>query len=376
MEYNDKAKKELVEFCREQFQNNPHELEIINEFEQTYHTHTPIWWYTRECFTYQLLNRALRIQDIQVILKMGFFLRDVHRHLEELYSKLDQNKIITVYRGKTMSNAEFDEIKNKQDGGLLAFNTFLSTSINENVSLQFAQKSLKKPNTVGVLFQLMVNPSTPFAPISSVSAIPNEEEILFSMHTIFRIGQIIQIQDRVWRVELILINTNNEDLKQLTEYIRQQLSDFTKWERLGQLLIIMGNFDKAEEIFKILLQETFKDNEKIQSSLFYQLGNIKNKKGDYIEALKLYQKSLEIRQKYVDLNPDDLVNNYNNIGFMHDKLGDYSKAIEFYQKSLDICLKPFPSNQSNLATINNDMAQNYQYVQQYLKAIEAYKKNT
>ena len=293
MKYDDKAKKELVEFCREQFQNNPHELEIINEFEQTYHTHTPIWWYTRECFTYQLLNRALRIQDIQVILKMGFFLRDVHRHLEELYSKLDQNKIITVYRGKTMSNAEFDEIKNKQDGGLLAFNTFLSTSINENVSLQFAQKSLKKPNTVGVLFQLMVNPSTPFAPISSVSAIPNEEEILFSMHTIFRIGQIIQIQDRVWRVELILINTNNEDLKQLTEYIRQQLSDFTKWERLGQLLIIMGNFDKAEEIFKILLQETFKDNEKIQSSLFYQLGNIKNKKGDYIEALK-FDKNMSI----------------------------------------------------------------------------------
>ena len=214
MKYDDKAKKELVEFCREQFQNNPHELEIINEFEQTYHTHTPIWWYTRECFTYQLLNRALRIQDIQVILKMGFFLRDVHRHLEELYSKLDQNKIITVYRGKTMSNAEFDEIKNKQDGGLLAFNTFLSTSI-------------------------------------------------------------------------------NEDLKQLTEYIRQQLSDFTKWERLGQLLIIMGNFDKAEEIFKILLQETFKDNEKIQSSLFYQLGNIKNKKGDYIEALK-FDKNMSI----------------------------------------------------------------------------------
>lgn len=418
MDYDDKVKTELVEFCRIQFQNNSNELKIIDEFERDYHAHTPIWWYTCECFTYQMINRALRIQDVEVIIKMGFFLRDVHRHLEQLHSKLERNNIITVYRGKTMLNNEFGEIKKKQDG-LLAFNTFLSTSVSESVSLEFARKSLKKPTSVGVLFQITADPSissTPFAPISSVSAIPNEEEILFSMHTVFRIGQITQIQDRIWRVELTLTSDNDEDLKQLTEYIRQQTSDSTKWERLGQLLIIMGKFDRAEEIFKVLLQETFKNDEKTQSSLYYHLGNIKKNKGDYREALELYQKSHEIQQKYADLNPTDLVNNYNSIAFMHDKMGDYStalefyqkaleiaeklplsnqinsaeicnniaaaydhigdytKALEFYQKSLDICLKPFSSTQSNLATADKDITQNYQYVQEYLKAIEAYQK--
>jgi hypothetical protein len=204
MEYDNNAKTNLVEFCREQFRDNPHELQIIDEFERDYHAHTPIWWYTCECFTYQMLNRALRIQDVEIIIKMGFFLRDVHRHLEELHSKLEKYNLITVYRGTTMSNIDFDEIKNKKDG-LLAFNTFLSTSLNEKVSLQFAQNPLKNPGSVGVLFQITVDPSissTPFAPIKTVSAIPGEEEILFSMHTVFRIGQIDQTEDRLWRVEL------------------------------------------------------------------------------------------------------------------------------------------------------------------------------
>jgi hypothetical protein len=199
LEYDHNAKKDLVEFCREQFHDNPHELQIIDEFERDYHVHTPIWWYTCECFTYQMLNRALRIQDVEIIIKMGFFLRDVHRHLEELHSQIEQHNLITVYRGKSMSNKDFDEIKKRKDG-LLAFNTFLSTSVNENVSLQFAQKSLAKPDLVGVLFEITVDPSipsTPFASIKAVSAIPNEDEVLFSMHTVFRIGEIKQIEDRL-----------------------------------------------------------------------------------------------------------------------------------------------------------------------------------
>ncbi len=418
MEYDDKAKTELVEFCREQFRNNPQELQIINEFERDYHVHTPIWWYTCECFTYQMLNRALRIQDVEIIIKMGFFLRDVHRHIEELHSKLEQHNIMTVYRGKSMSNVEFDEIKQKQDG-LLAFNTFLSTSLNENVSLAFAQKSLRNKDMVGVLFQITIDSSissTPFAPISTVSAIPNEEEILFSMHTVFRIGQIGQIQDRIWRVELTLTSDDDEELKRLTEYIRQETSDLTKWQRLGNLLIKMGRFDKAEEIFHILLEDTFKNDEKIHSSLYFHLGEIKCNKGDYKQALEFYQKSLEIRQKYLDSNPSDLVNNYNSIGLMHDKMGEYSKALEFYlksleigekslpsdqidlaetcnrigaaychigedtkalefhQKSLQICLKSFPSNYSDLANTGSNIAQTDDHMQEYLTAIEAYQK--
>ena len=49
---------------------------------------------------------------------------------------------------------------------------------------------------VGVLFQITIDSSissTPFANVRGVSYFQDEEEILFSMHSIFRIGQIKQI---------------------------------------------------------------------------------------------------------------------------------------------------------------------------------------
>jgi tetratricopeptide (TPR) repeat protein len=231
----------------------------------------------------------------------------------------------------------------------LAFNTFLSTSLNEKVPLQFAQKSVHKPDSVGVLFQITVDPSilsTPFAPIKTFSAIPNEDEILFSMHTIFRIGQIKPIEDRLWHVEPTLTNDNDQELKRLTEHMRQEISGSTRWEQLGYLLLKMGNFDKAEEIFKILLEETFQHDEKMHPSLYNYLGDIKYSKGDYKEALKLYQKSLEIRQKYLHLHHSDLIGTYNSIGLIHDHMVEYSKALESYEKSLEIGQTSLPSNRT------------------------------
>ena len=110
MEYNDKDKKELVEHCRILYSKSAEQLQIINEFELEYDEHSPIWWYSREGFTYQMLNKALRTQEAENIIKMGFFLRDVHQHIEQLH--LSQNKdrsLFTVYRGQGLSNYRFRE---------------------------------------------------------------------------------------------------------------------------------------------------------------------------------------------------------------------------------------------------------------------------
>ncbi|CAF2218503.1 unnamed protein product [Rotaria magnacalcarata] len=65
LEHDDKEKSELVEFCREQYADNENELKIIDEFNQNYSKPSPIWWYTRECFAYSMLNKALRTQDVE-----------------------------------------------------------------------------------------------------------------------------------------------------------------------------------------------------------------------------------------------------------------------------------------------------------------------
>ncbi|CAF4091600.1 unnamed protein product, partial [Rotaria sp. Silwood2] len=86
MEYDEKAKTEFIEFCQIQHVDNESSLHVIDEFERKYDRPSPIWWYTRDCFIYSMLNKALRTQDTEIIIKMGFFLRDLHRQIEQLHS--------------------------------------------------------------------------------------------------------------------------------------------------------------------------------------------------------------------------------------------------------------------------------------------------
>ena len=75
----------------------------------------------------------------------------------------------------------------------MAFNSFLSTSKKRPFPLQRAQDSAKNENMVGILFVMTVDPkinSTPFADIEEYSYFKTEAEVLFSMHSVFRIGEI------------------------------------------------------------------------------------------------------------------------------------------------------------------------------------------
>ena len=87
MKHNKQAITGLAKYCRGLFHNNTRELSIINQFERDYNPKTSVWWYTRECFTYQMLNRALRNLESDTIINMGFFISDLHRQIEKLHKK-------------------------------------------------------------------------------------------------------------------------------------------------------------------------------------------------------------------------------------------------------------------------------------------------
>ncbi|CAF2114193.1 unnamed protein product [Rotaria magnacalcarata] len=79
MKIGDQAMKDLITFRLKEYLGNTSEIKNINEFQNTYRPENAIWWYTRECFTYKLLNGALRTLNGDIMIRMGFFLCDVHR---------------------------------------------------------------------------------------------------------------------------------------------------------------------------------------------------------------------------------------------------------------------------------------------------------
>jgi hypothetical protein len=141
----------------------------------------------------------------------------------------------------------------------MSFNNFLSTSNDRAVSLAYADSNQENPDVIGVLFQIRVDlstPSTPFANIRNSSAFQEEEETLFSMHSIFRIGEIKQIDNnsRLWQVDLTLTSDNDPLLDALIECMREEtFPDQKGWYRLGNLLIKLGRFDKAYQVYDIML---------------------------------------------------------------------------------------------------------------------------
>jgi tetratricopeptide (TPR) repeat protein len=367
---------EFLTYCREQFADNNAEFCNVDKLEKEYRDHQPIWWYTYQCFLYSMLNRALRLMEVDLIIKMGFFVRDLHNHIvalhDEQYGGHQHSNSFTVYRGQGLSATDFEQLMQTQ-GGLLAFNNFLSTSQNRDVSLEFARQTMHTSNLVGVLFVIKIDPSitaTPFANVENVGYYPGEKEILFSMHSVFRIGHVQQIDknDRLWQVDLILTGENDPQLHALTERIREETFPHLKgWDRLGQLMIQLGQLNKAEELYEILLNQTINDGEK--AHLFHQLGMVKGNQGKYEEAVGFYEKSIKINQKILPPTHSDLAASYNNIGWVYDTMGEYSKALSYYEKALEIFQKTLPTNHPNLATSCNNIGMVYNNMGEYSKAL-------
>ncbi|UJR20879.1 hypothetical protein I4U23_023988 [Adineta vaga] len=104
---------------------------------------------------------------------------------------------------------------------------FLSTSKIQQVSLHFAQNAAVNPDLVGVVFIMKIDPiqsPIPYASIRDVSYYENEDEVLFPMHTVFKIHnlKLTNNTNRLYEVNLTLSNDNDQELYALTNYIRKQ----------------------------------------------------------------------------------------------------------------------------------------------------------
>ncbi|CAF5167788.1 unnamed protein product, partial [Rotaria magnacalcarata] len=118
-------KNELINLCQKFYENNPKELSLVREFEQNYSSNQAVWWYTRDSFVYRLLNKALRVQNIDLLFLFRFFIRDIEVQLKQYRC----SSLVRVYRGQLMSTDELDQLKMSL-GEYISVNSFFSTSLN------------------------------------------------------------------------------------------------------------------------------------------------------------------------------------------------------------------------------------------------------
>jgi tetratricopeptide (TPR) repeat protein len=380
IDFDESHVKSFTDYCRTEFAGKNHELQTVDELEQNYYEHSSIWWYTYESFLYSMLNRALRQMEVDTIIKMGFFVSDLHRQIAELhdeqFSEDQPSQPTIVYRGQGLLKTDFNKMLNTK-GGLISFNNFLSTSRNDQVSINFARQSLRKSNFVGVLFVITIIPfikSTPFAAVNDVSDYKEENEILFSMHSVFRINDIKPLEDdnRLWEVQISLTSDDDQNLRALTNRLQAETQGWTGWQRLAMLLIQLANYDKANQLLSSLLSQTFDLSE--ESLIYDMLGMTESNKGQYSTALSCYEKALAIDKQTLPPNHPDLATSYSNIGQVYSNMGDYPKALSFYEKALGMRKETLPPNHPSLATSYSNIGQVYSNMGDYPKALSFYEK--
>ena len=380
MTHDREARDAFVKYCRDEKAHLPNDLKLIDEFQHEYRPEEAIWWYTRECFIYQMLNRALRLLQADIIVNMGFFVHDLHRQIEKLHREQVSRypgKYLTLYRGQGLSTADFNKLKNIE-GGLLSFNSFVSTTKYREIARFLAESSRDATDTVGILFvmtiDLTVN-STPFADIGQFSYFKEEEaEVLFSMHGVFRIQRVQSLDDhdRLWELQLTLTADDDPQLRQLTEKMNEELQHSMGWERIGRLLISVGQVRKAEELYMRLLAQTWDEND--AGSCHHHLGYVKSAQGDYTKALSYYEKALDMQQKTLPDNHPSLANTLRDTGEVHRTMGEYLKALPYYEKARDMQQKTLPDNHPDLAISLRCVGMVHANMGEYSRALFYYEK--
>ncbi|CAF3583241.1 unnamed protein product [Rotaria socialis] len=298
--------KELINHCKNVYEDNQIELSNISEFQQDYSPKKVLRWYTRESFFYKTLNAALRTQNIHLIFLFRSFIADLHQQLQDYQAK----HRLRVYRSQVISNDELKILKQSL-GQLISINSFFSTSTDYWKALSFLDLSDASGDLERILFEIKADPkivtTQPFADISKHSEFSDEAEVLFMIGSIFRLKSIKRDENQVWIIQMTLCNDDEHDLKQVLTYMKQQIgSGETNLRTLGKVLCRMGKFDLAEKYLKRLLKE-LPSNHPLISSVYEDLGQLASQTGHFNMSVQWHQKSLAFKNE-IELSTNSNIN--------------------------------------------------------------------
>ena len=321
---NDQSKRELIEFARR------HSLlmDVIDEYENSDYTQmTPIEWYTRECFLSAMMHRAFRLYDLVILNKVHFFIQDLHEQIRDLHQKSTEPQRLLVYYGQGMSQDQFDKLHmNAND--LITFDGFLFTTVDREISLQFAKQSGNNGKYLSLLYQIEIDRSTSSTPFASLGKYDyyhdTDQHILLSFNAIFRLTKFEQIGTQCWQINLILIDRNDPQLIELEQTMTKTKGFFT----LGQMLFRMNEFHRAANLFQALLRNSHPIDQK---QVHQMLGRIYQKQDDFPRALSHYQESM----KTGSIDDPFMATNLAAIGVILEKLGNLNQALEYLKRAAE-----------------------------------------
>ncbi|CAF3990748.1 unnamed protein product [Didymodactylos carnosus] len=357
----DLAKNEMLEECRLYYKDNQTVQNNINKFEKDYKSEKAVWWYTCDGFIYRLLNKALRTQNIEAIFKFRFFIADLQRQLCQLHHQYRQSlgsdisPFLTVFRGQVMTSVEVENLK-RSIGGLISMNTFLSTTRKRDVAVAYAGSGELCNSTLeSVLFEIQVDmkiETKPFCYINQLSMFYDEEEVLFSIGTVFQVETIELMKNKIWNVKMILSGEHDKRSEALTTYFKKEIGKSPSVLTLGWFLNRLGDFDMSERFYRTLLKQ-LPSNHGDVGTIYNNLGLLYKDKGSCLEAVKYYELALKAYSTTRSENHPQIGATYSNMSAAYLSLSEYNMAEKTLKKAHCIFSHSLNPDHPSLASIYN-----------------------
>ncbi|CAF3074761.1 unnamed protein product [Rotaria sp. Silwood2] len=327
--YNDTAKKDLIEYCRQQISlENIQEQESINKFEQNYVSEDAIKWYTDSKFIFRELNKALRLRDIDAIFKFRFFMIDFQKQLEQHYDEEIMQSVQTVYRGQEISPLELTKLKNSIHK-YISFNTYVSTTIDEKVASIYAggPSSVLLEIEMGSPIYLKNKRIRPVY-VQDKSKFQDELEVIFPIGSTFLLDSI-EMKNNQWNIRLKL--TNEADYDHMIDLIqRVYMKNMPPKLKFAELILSLGDIQKGERYIKMLIEDLELSADKVNIGYAYNImGQVCLETGDNQCALSYFEKALKNQPE--NRYP---VNIYCNLGNLYREKNEYTIALEYLNEAL------------------------------------------
>lgn len=292
----EQAKKEVVA-CLRSLPPEKRLLKKIDEFEEESldeNAKNAVRWYTSS-IVYRCVNEALVSGNISRIYPYRYLIKLVYRQLKALYKEYKQQpskQTLHLFRGLRLKYSEIRLIANHIND-LISLNSFVSTTLEEDIAKKFCNIRAAKDDEA-VLFKIDIDMNNehniPFADISKFSQFPEEEEILISIGSIFRIESVTLDETK----DLYTINLSMSPHDQLTvnEYIEQTFSteiDANDQAVLfGKLLFDMGEYEFAVEYLQKQISNISDHNNHCRPTYLNNLGVCYDQINESKQALKYY----------------------------------------------------------------------------------------
>ncbi|CAF1155415.1 unnamed protein product [Adineta steineri] len=372
-------RQEMISVCKRQYANDTKALKMIDEFEKNYSLDKVIWWYTRDTCFYRIINKALRMQDFDMLFIFRTFITDIAKQIQEGYEYFIRTNLsrstILVYRGQMISMAEL-QLMQKNINGFLSMNSFLSTSRDRSIALTF----IHPPSSQGrnqmrpILFEIEIDPklrTKAFADIRKKSDYHGEYEILIMLGALFCIKSVSEdTKTEMWIVRATLANDDDFDLNELFAHMKSQIGDDTDLDSLGKVLLRMEENEQARKCYKRMLKEA----QLTLGNAELGLGRASLRCNDCQEGLEHFQAALEIRQRLLGENHPDVAEIFSFLGETYNKMQNYDDALVFLVQAMNIEEETLPPNSLNLAATYDTIGAIYMMLNQYDVALIYYEK--